>query len=209
MKKLLLASNGKFLIDKGYDLLGIPRDQIKIAYIITASKGAHDTKYISTHKQAMSENRLGFEEIDIDRKTREELQMLLSDKNVIHVEGGNAFYLLKAMRESGCDEIIKELVFKGVAYIGTSAGAYIACPTIETSTWGPKEPDNYGLTDLAALNLVPFLIKAHYKDDLEKLFREKAQSASRPVRILRDGQGILVEDDTYTFVGDGEEVKFA
>lgn len=28
-----------------------------------------------------------------------------------------------------------------------------------------------------------------------------------PLRILRDGQGLLVEDGKYTFYGDGEEVK--
>ncbi|MBI2623828.1 MAG: hypothetical protein HYW65_04680 [Candidatus Liptonbacteria bacterium] len=58
-----------------------------------------------------------------------------------------------------------------------------------------------------ALNLLPFLIKSHYKDEFADLFREKVRYASAPVRILRDGQGILVEGDAYRFVGEGEEVK--
>lgn len=37
--------------------------------------------------------------------------------------------------------------------------------------------------------------------------RERIASTAYPVRFLRDGQGILVEDDSVTFVGEGEEVK--
>ena len=207
MKKLLLASNGKFLIEKGYDLLGVPKDHVRIAYITTASKGARDLNYLENHKKSMHANGLDFEEMDVEGKSLNELDALFSGKNVIHVEGGNTFYLLKAIKESGCDKVLKELVLRGVIYVGTSAGAYIVCPTIETSTWGPDKKDDYGLTDFTGLNLVPFLLKVHYKDELENLFREKIKTASRPVRILRDGQAILVENDLYTLVGEGEEVK--
>ncbi len=207
MKKLLLASNGEFLIKKGYDLLGIPREQIKIAYIITASKAASDKKFLDIHKESMKEQGLNFEEIDIEGKTKEELYKLLDGKNVIHIEGGNTFYLLKAVKESGFDQVLKDMVSRGIAYVGTSAGAYIACPTIETSMWGPKIRDQYGLTDFTALNFVPFLLWVHYKDDMEGLIREKMKTTSLPVRILRDGQGILVENDSYTFVGEGEEIR--
>lgn len=206
MKKLLLASNGKFLIDKGYNLIGIPKEKIKIAYIITASKGVKNLSYLDTHREDMRAAGLDFEEIDIENKTLEELRKFMSDKNVIHMEGGNAFYLLRVIRKTGFDEVVKELVSNGVVYAGTSAGAYIACPTIETSTWGPNKKEDYGLTDLTGLGFVPFLIKAHYKDELANLFKEKIRNASCPVRLLRDGQGILVEDDSHTFVGEGKEV---
>ena len=189
-------------------MLGIPKDEISIAYITTASKGVADKRYLEFHKQSMVEKGYKFEEIDIEGKSKDELYRLLAGKNVIHVEGGNAFYLLKAIKQSGFDEVVRDLVDRGVIYVGTSAGAYVACPTIETSTWGPDKKDDCGLTDFRGLNFVPFLIKGHYKDELEKLFKEKARHASRPVRVLRDGQGILVEDGSYKLVGAGEEIKF-
>jgi dipeptidase E len=165
------------------------------------------TSWFDEHMSNMRDAGYRFTEMDIEGKGADELRRLFAGKTVVHVEGGNTFYLLKAVRTSGFEEVVKELLARGVPYVGTSAGAYIACPTIEVSTWGPRKRDNYGVTDLRALNLVPFLIKSHYKDELADLFREKVRQASAPVRFLRDGQGIFVEGDSYRFVGEGEEVK--
>jgi peptidase E len=73
------------------------------------------------------------------------------------------------------------------------------------TTW-TKARDRYGVTDLTAMNLVPFLVKAHYTDDMRPIIEEKMKSSQYPLRILRDGQAILVENDRYTFVGEGKEV---
>lgn len=205
--KLLLASNGKFLIDRGYALLRMQKSDIRIGYVTTASKGVEDVQYLEDHKQAMRECGYAFEELDIEGKTKRQLYEFFKDKNVIHVEGGNTFYLLKAFRETGCDVIAKELLARGIAYVGSSAGAYLACPTIEASMWKPIQHDHYGVTDLRGLHLVPFLVVAHYIDDKKKYIQKGIMSAAYPVRILRDGQGILVEDGVATFVGEGDEVK--
>lgn len=207
MQKLILASDGSFLFDKGYDLTGIPKGQIRVAYVITASKGVKNRRYIDAHEARMREKGLAFEEIDIEGKSKEELLRLIEDKNIIHMEGGNTFYLLKAVKETGFDQIIKDAIARGVVYMGTSAGSYIACPSIEVSAWGPVVKDKYGLTDFIGLGLVPFLLKAHYKDEFADLMREKSKTASAPLRILRDGQAIFVQDGKYTFVGVGEETK--
>lgn len=160
MKKLLLSSNGSFVIEKGLKLLFEDISKIKLAYITTAGKGSKDRTYIETHKEMMRKEGYDFEELDIEDKNENELRELLKDKNTIYVEGGNTFYLLKVVRESGFDKIIKDLIKKGVAYIGSSAGSYIMCPTIEMSTWKKpgEEKDRFGVIDLTALNVVPFLI---------------------------------------------------
>ena len=44
--KLLLASNGGFLIEHGYALLGIPKSEMRIGYVTTASKGVEDLSYL-------------------------------------------------------------------------------------------------------------------------------------------------------------------
>ncbi|MBI2888669.1 MAG: Type 1 glutamine amidotransferase-like domain-containing protein [Candidatus Liptonbacteria bacterium] len=206
MRKLLLASDGGFLIKEGYAVLGVPKEKAHIAYITDASKGESNHEYLELHKGAMAEAGYRFTEMDVEGRSAEELRRMFAGKTVLHVEGGNSFYLLKAVRASGFEEVVREILAQGVPYVGTSAGAYLACPTIEVSTWGPKKKDHYGVTDFRALNLVPFLVRAHYKDELADLIREKARHASCPVRILRDGQGILVEGDSYRFVGTGEEV---
>ena len=200
--KLLLASNGQFLIEEGYNLLGIPKDKIRIGYITTASKDVSSTEYIKTHKQLMKDNGYSFEEIDIEDKSEDDLKKFFSNKNIIHMEGGNTFYLLKAVKKSGFEKIIKELLNKGVVYVGTSAGSSIAGPTIEFSSHVPK---GIPIEELQALNLVPFLFKAHYTDDKKEQYEEKIKGMKYPVKLFRDGQGVLVEDGKYTFVGKGEE----
>ncbi len=206
--KLLLASNGGFLIKHGYDLLGIPKSEMRIAYVTTASKGVESLSYLERHQQVMRDGGYTFEEIDIEGKTKDELYEFFKNKNVVHVEGGNTFYLLKAFRETKFDFILKELVAKGIPYVGSSAGAYIASPTIEMELWKPiqLQHNHYGVTNLAGLNLVPFLLVAHYKEDKKEYIRNGIASTIYDVHVLRDGQGIFVEDGVATFVGEGDEV---
>ena len=181
--KLILASDLSFLLKYGYDLTGIPKDQMKIGWVTTASKGDRNKSFFNNLKNIFFE-----------------------DKNIVHMEGGNSFYLIKAIRETGFDEILKDLLNEGKVYIGTSAGAYIMCPTIEVSDWDETGKLRFDVHDFTALNHVPFLIKVHYKDKQEEKVKGKIKTLKYPLRILRDGQGILVEDNKYTFLGDGEEV---
>jgi dipeptidase E len=203
--KIILASDLSFLLKYGYDMTGILKSEMKIGYVTTASKGARDKTFFEKVKNAMRENNIAFEEIDIEGKSKDEILNFFKNKNVIHVEGGNTFYLLKAIRETGFAEILKELLSEGKVYIGTSAGAYIMCPTIEVANWNETGRDRFGLTDFSALNYVPFVLKVHYKDEAEILVKEKMKTLKYPLRILRDGQGIIKEDDKYTFIG-GEEI---
>ena len=202
--KIILASDLSFLLKYGYDLTGISKSEMKIGYVTTASKGSRDTAFLEKVKNAMKENAIDFEEIDIESKSKKELLNFFKNKNIVHVEGGNTFYLLKAIRESGFAEILKELLSEGKVYIGTSAGAYIMCPTIEVADWNETGRDRFGLTNFSALNYVPFVLKVHYKNEMENTVKEKKKTLKYPLRILRDGQGILIENDKYTFVG-GEE----
>lgn len=208
--KLILGSDLSFLLKYGYELTGIPKDQMKIGYIITASKGARKFSQIVQENimPTIRENGYLIEEIDIKDKSKEELLNFFKNKNIIHIEGGNTFYLLKAIRETGFDEILKELLIEGKIYIGTSAGAYVMCPSIEVSDWDDETVDRFGLSEFTALNYVPFVLKVHYKDEEIEFVKEKMKTLKYPLRIIRNGQGILVEDGKYTFIGDGEEVKF-
>lgn len=207
--KLILASDLSFLLKYGYLLTGIQKDQMNIGYVNTAAKGEGEKTqlFMENVKNKIRENGYNFQEIDIEDKNKEELKEFFKDKNVIHVDGGNTFYLLKAIRKSGFDEILKELLNEEKVYIGTSAGAYVMCPSIEVSNWNPDSKDKFGVTNFTALNYVPFVLKVHYKDEQEDNVKKNMETLKYPLRILRDAQGIFVEDRKYTFIGDGEEVK--
>ncbi|WER47191.1 dipeptidase PepE [Cupriavidus sp. WKF15] len=78
---------------------------------------------------------------------------------LIVVGGGNTFRLLQCLRERGLLAPIAAQVRSGGArYVGWSAGANLACPTICTTNDMPVA--NPGGLD--ALGLVPFQINPHY-----------------------------------------------
>ncbi len=207
MAKIILASDITFLMKHGYALTGIPKSEVRIGYVNTAAQvSRNNTAFFENIKAILRAEGYQIDEIDIVGKSQEELRDFFQDKNIIQVDGGSTFYLLKAIRDTGFADVLKELLDQGKIYIGTSAGSYVMCPTIEVSTWSDDGKDRYGLTDFTALNYVPFILKAHYKDEFENLMREKMKTSKYPLRILRDGQGVLAEDGKHTFIG-GEETK--
>jgi len=206
--EIILASKEKFLLKKGYGLLGIPREKIKIGFINTAFKVVEDQVYIEYMKEyyeLMSSSGIDFKQFDIEGKTEKEILDFFADRNVIQVSGGNPFYLLKIIREVKFDLILKKLLQNGLRYIGCSSGSYIMCPTIEVGGWKLSR-NRYGVTDLTALNYIPFLIKCHYTDDLKEEMIEKSKTLKYPLRAMKDDQCFYIRDGEMRFAGDSEEV---
>lgn len=78
----------------------------------------------------------------------------------IVIGGGNSFHLLSCMNDANLVGAIRNSVNSGTPYIGWSAGANVACPTIKTTNdmpivW-PRTAE--------ALGLVQFQINPHYLD---------------------------------------------
>jgi dipeptidase E len=209
MKRLLLASSGQFICEHSIDPY-LPKKLIEssIAYIITASKKVPDKAYIDRHMNAMDRLKFNYTIIDIEGKDETALTEELSRHDIIYVEGGNTFFLLKCARESGLEHATRLLLQKGKTYIGSSAGSYIACPSIITATWSNRNFDRCGITDYTGMNLVPFLIKAHYTLDQEGLLKEKKKALNYPLWALTDDQALLVEDLNIRLLGKGKKVIF-
>jgi dipeptidase E len=207
MKTLILASSGQFITAHNIDHF-LPKKitDCKIAYIITASKKVDDVSYIERHRQKMDELNFSYSVVDIADKNEDELKKALDGHDIIMVEGGNTFYLLKAVRESGFDNVIKEFIDNGVVYVGSSAGSYIACPSIIMATWSTRGFDRCGIIEYSAMNLVPFLIKAHYMPENFETLKEKATGLLYPLHVLSDEQAILVKDGEVQLLGGGDEI---
>lgn len=210
MKTLILVSLSKFITDNSVDEF-LPKKikDSKIAYITTAFKKTTDLNFIEAidkQKQKMVDLKFNFTEIDIEGKAKIELKQELSKYDIIMVEGGNAFFLLKTARESGFDNVIKELVGNGVVYIGVSAGSYLVCPSIIISTWSKRAKDKFGIIDYTGVNLVPFLIKAHYTPDMFDELKEIKKELKYPLYLINDNQGIVIKNNNIKFIGKGEEI---
>lgn len=207
MHRILLLSSGKFLINhqKVFDK---PFKDLKMAYIITASKGVKNTEYLERECKFFKEQGYNYEELDIDGKNKKELAEFLGKFEIVYVTGGNSFYLLKSIRDSDFEEVLREFLFRGLIYMGASAGAYVACPTIEMAAWSHQDKyDHYHVEDLNAMGLVPFLVSAHYKPEYRELLRQMVPQASLPVRVLSDEQAILFEEGKIKLLGETPEIK--
>ncbi len=187
-------------------LLPKPSKDISAAYIITAAFGEEGEKswLYTAKKQLESLGISDIEDLDLRGKDKNQLYSILSKKDIILVNGGNTFYLLKYVKESGFDEVIKQLINGNKIYIGVSAGSYIACPTIEQSHWKHQDRNDFGVTDLTGLNLVPFLLTAHFTEEVREDVEEGAKTTEYPVVALSDTQAVLVKDDSIKLVGEGK-----
>jgi dipeptidase E len=80
------------------------------------------------------------------------------EAEAVFVGGGNSFRLLSRFSALGLLDELHARILDGVPYLGASAGASLACPTIRTTNDMPiVEPGSF-----RALGLIPFQINAHY-----------------------------------------------
>lgn len=206
MKTLLLTSAGMHVKDEILKILPKSPQEIKIAHIITASNVDENPDYVREEEKAFQEVGFQYENISLENKAADELRELFVDKDVVYVQGGNTFYLLKHVRLSGFETVVKEFIERGGIYIGASAGTVIAAPTIEIASWEGIDKNDVGLEDLTAMNLIGFHIFVHYDDSFEDLVREETSYTFLPVSIITDDQAILVQNDKISLVGKGKEV---
>jgi dipeptidase E len=126
----------------------------------------------------------------------------------ILVGGGNTFHLLHHCRKAGILHALVRRVRDGARYVGWSAGANLACPTICTTNDMPVI-DPHGFD---ALNLVRFQINPHFTDDrppghhgetrTQRLAEFTRLHPALPVLALPEGCYVRVSGESMSFGGD-------
>lgn len=169
-KRLLLISNST---NFGEDYLEWPRPYIseflnktgikRVLFVPYAGVALSD-KSVEDSYDAYEErvnkvfNLLGFEIYSIHREM--DPAQSIKDALAIAVGGGNTFHLVYKLHELKLMKALKEAVENGVPFMGWSAGANVACPTMRTTNDMPIiEPES-----LNCLGLVNFQINPHYLD---------------------------------------------
>ena len=149
--------------------------------------------------------RLGYDLTSIHTAPRP--QQAINDTDAIFIGGGNTFRLLKCLYDFDLLKTIQLRAAEGMPYVGSSAGANVAGPTIKTTKDMPiVQPPSFD-----ALGLVPFQISPHYLDPdpnsthkgetQEERILQFLEENETPVAGLREGAIIRVEYDTTILQG--------
>lgn len=204
MKKLFLASSFSVSAIKIRNLL--PRfENFTVAFIPTAADlSKRDPDWLQTDQKMLEA--LGFKVlfVDLKGKTESELSAILRKVEAIFVAGGNAFYLLDKIRQSGFDKVVKKLVEQGKIYIGSSAGSILAGPSVAPAILMDDPADAPGLTSYGALGLVDFVVLPHkgnekYAPVYGRILDDPGNKKFELVPIT-DEQVVVVEGGRYKIV---------
>ncbi|MCX6811737.1 MAG: Type 1 glutamine amidotransferase-like domain-containing protein, partial [Candidatus Berkelbacteria bacterium] len=196
--KIFLTSQAQKVMGKIAAMLPKPTKKLKLAFIPTAGDPYGDNKpWMDADRDKLVELEFQVEDFDLKNKTEDETRQTLSKFDIIFVAGGNTFYLLNEIKKSGFDKVARELVRKGRVYIGSSAGSYIACPTIEAACWKHADKNIVNLKDLTALNLVDFIVVCHYLSQYKEIVEAGKKTTKFPVITLTDNQFIFADDNNF------------
>ena len=209
--KLFLTSAGlpPETTEEFLKLLGKKPDETKVCFITTASHPEEDKGYVEKDRKRLLE--LGFKITEMDLKgeeNEESLKQKLENFDVIFMEGGNTFYLLKYVRESGFNKTLKLFLGRGGIYLGVSAGTIIAGLNIESANWKHMDRNIVDLKDLTGLKLVPFVFSVHIDESNIDTIKECASKVRYPVIALTDKQALLVKNGKQRIVGERDKYIF-
>lgn len=132
----------------------------------------------------------------------------VQDAEAIAVGGGNTFHLVHMLHKLKLIEPIRMQVEKGILYLGWSAGANVACPSLKTTNDMPIiEPESFD-----CLKLVPFQINPHYLDahpqghggeTREQRILEFLEANKSTIVVgLREASLLHIENNQIKLVGD-------
>jgi dipeptidase E len=134
-------------------------------------------------------------------------KITLDEAEAIFIGGGNTFRLLQSLYHHDLLLRIRQRVMEGMVYVGSSAGAVVAAPTIKTTNDMPiVQPPSFN-----SLGLITFQINAHYLDPdpnsthmgetREVRINQFLEENETPVVGLREGCMITIERGVHLLKG--------
>lgn len=156
MKDLLLLSNssgyGRPILEHARSTITQFLDGIDSIVFIPDAKRDHDAYEAKVSSFFESLN------IKIVSIHKNDPKKAINTMKAIYIPGGNTFRLLNELYRKDILDLIRERVESGVKYIGSSAGAVVACPTVMTTNDMPIVfPPS-----LQSFGFIPFQLNCHF-----------------------------------------------
>ena len=201
MKKLLLTSTGlgnKAVADKFLSIISKSTDELKILFIPTASRTEEELFFVRKSLNELlsfgiDNDNITWFDPDDSSTYRDNTQV-----DCIYICGGNTFYLLYKLRESGYFAKIIEWVNDGLLYVGVSAGSVIAAPDINYILF--MDVNDIGLGNTSAFSFVSASIIPHYTDEYADAVHS-LRSAGTEVVTISDNEALAVHGAKVEKIG--------
>ncbi len=210
MKNLVIASTstvygGKYLDYLAEEMAELFSQTDEIIFIPYARPSGitHDqyTEKASTAFEAIGKKLIGLHTF------KNPIEAIKNAKGIF-TGGGNTFLLVQQLYKNEVMQPLREAIFNGLPYLGTSAGSNICGPTMQTTNDMPiVYPPSF-----KTLGVIPFNINAHYLDPntdskhmgetRETRIKEFHTQNTQPVIGLREGSWLRVNG--YKIVLKGE-----
>lgn len=132
------------------------------SYQMSEEERAGLDEFNKSDQTALEELGFTVEKLELLTTAREEIKSRLEQADSIFVCGGNTFFLLQALRNTGALEWIKTHIESGKLYIGSSAGSLITQKDLLSDEVDDPQlaPDLKG--DYTALGYLDFYLYVHY-----------------------------------------------
>jgi len=149
----------RHILDRFLGMLDMPAAQAKVLFIPTAansdeSRPAVGKCFAELLSAGIAPNNIRIYDIDGTLTLEQAMQY-----DAVYVTGGDPGYLLRRIKETGFDEILKKMVYANKVYVGASAGSLIATPNIGAPY---TEYDAAGMdAEAAGLGLVNAYLSFH------------------------------------------------
>ena len=188
----------------------VDRPNAKVAIIANALDWSTDKKKTEegVQREINDMKGLGFNPTLVDLREffdKPGLVDYLCNFDLVWVRGGNTFILMKAMKQSGFDQVIDQLIKPGkLIYAGYSAAFSVISPSLDgvelvddinATAYGYDDivaRESYGLIDFYPI--VHFRSNHHESDDVEKEY-EYVKSQGIKYKTFKDGDVYIVNGD--------------
>lgn len=209
MKNLFLASEIDVVAQNIAGKIGKNKVRRSKTVFINTAAETHESnpKWLQENRKGLIKTGFNLFDYTITGKTLVQINKDLASVDIIHVNGGDVFYLLYQVKKSRFDKFVKKAIDQGRIYMGSSAGSVVVGPDIRPLRKTENKICEKKLKSYKGINLVDFVILPHwgrkdYHQDLYLNFRlSHIYNEKHKLILLNDKQYVWVKDDWYKIMG--------
>jgi dipeptidase E len=197
-----------------YDLVSKSVAETRIAFIPTAAFYEEGNKdWLIDDLYCIKELGYYVDIVEISALTKEQWLPRLESSDVLFFGGGNTYYLMHWLLNSGLNKLMNNLL-KYKVYVGISAGSMVASPTLSRSDSERVYSEHFDSdNDVQGLGLVPFYViphlnSPHFPNVRKRSLQVMFKSSSEKIYALDDQSALKIVDREVEIVSEGQWLEF-